>query len=466
MSTFLPFLYQTRTLQKGTSKTAHSAFRSFHASRIASTRSRPRESSIPFEWDGQTGPGPSKEDIFFQSRDAVEPDPELLDEQRPASTITPSEQRAFRQIFDNIAKQKGASASFYAAKLFEKTETTSFPSHRNAEPAHHDADSPDWMLRYPPSLREDVRRALNLHSAEVKLGAESEVQEEDEDYPKTRLLQKWQTIIRQRAVQSMESLLGECKTDVEILNLMEREVFSLVKELGISERVGVGNKQDHEETPMVTTKGSGEEAQQSGLETKDLAAAEEMLEEMASVEETNKDAAQTPREQVARAVKEAAGNATLSKVLGPWTSRTGVHTYGQLYPIHLVQCLKALDEVFCRPSPLVLRVLPRIRELGLASYVLGASTAFYNELAVIMWRRRGDVRGVINLLQEMQYAGLQCDEQTLDLILEIEAFMDAMSEGQQGRFLQSLSTMPGYDLDIRARLGRFANKIEPTIRRG
>ena len=48
-------------------------------------------------------------------------------------------------------------------------------------------------------------------------------------------------------------------------------------------------------------------------------------------------------------------------------------------------------------SPLTFSLLPRIKELGLESFVLGVSTPFYNELLEIYWKRRGDLLGMMGL---------------------------------------------------------------------
>ncbi|KAL2751844.1 hypothetical protein ACRALDRAFT_1066326 [Sodiomyces alcalophilus JCM 7366] len=108
-------------------------------------------------------------------------------------------------------------------------------------------------------------------------------------------------------------------------------------------------------------------------------------------------------------------------------------------------------------------MLPRIRELGLASYVLGASTPFYNKLCVIMWRRHGDVRGVITLLREMMYVGLSFDQDTLDLVHEMETALDALGQDGSRPFSRVLATMPDYSLDVQSQLAKLANKVEAAV---
>ncbi|CAK7231581.1 hypothetical protein SCUCBS95973_007964 [Sporothrix curviconia] len=93
-----------------------------------------------------------------------------------------------------------------------------------------------------------------------------------------------------------------------------------------------------------------------------------------------------------------------------------------LYPALLLHGQRLLDSRFAggTTSPLALAVLPRIKALGLASFVLGASTPLYNHLMHIRWRRQGDAPAVFALLQEMQRAGLAFDAATLAVVKSIE----------------------------------------------
>ncbi|CAK7264500.1 hypothetical protein SEPCBS57363_001113 [Sporothrix epigloea] len=93
-----------------------------------------------------------------------------------------------------------------------------------------------------------------------------------------------------------------------------------------------------------------------------------------------------------------------------------------LYPALLLHAQRLLESHFAggTMSPLAFAVLPRIKALGLASYVLGASTPLYNHLLHMRWRRQGDAPAVFALLQEMQRAGLVFDAATLAIVKSIE----------------------------------------------
>ncbi|CAI4211680.1 unnamed protein product [Parascedosporium putredinis] len=102
--------------------------------------------------------------------------------------------------------------------------------------------------------------------------------------------------------------------------------------------------------------------------------------------------------------------------------------HGPLYSVHLLSGLRLLDRGFGKPSPLALAVLPRILELGMASYVLGVSTRFYNELMSIYWYRYGDTDEVMRLLREMERAGMSADGQTLRLL---DVVVDALEGAEE-----------------------------------
>jgi hypothetical protein len=383
MSTLLPFLYQTRTIQFAVRRAARPALRSFHA---APVRRRREESNIPFEWDGNS---PHRHEGDVGEEDAEHGT-------RGNSTITPTEDRAFRKIFADIAKRSR-----------HQSDQHGFPVSRSPVNTKEMTSAADEVLKkYPAALRESMRAALGLPEPEQPAPEpEAVARLEAEEAAATEVLEQWekQKTLRDEAAERIEQLLKECKTDDEVGTVLEREVFSMVKKLGIDEgRAG-------------TRFALGKTAQNEAAEEADA-------------------------------------------------PKLDMDSHGPLYSLHILQGLRALDQDFARPSSLALKVLPRIRELGMASYVLGASTPFYNELAAITWRRHGDVRGVMSLLQEMLFAGLTPDSQTLSLVHEIEERLDAMSDGKEGPFAKLLSTMPEHDFDVRSQLGHLANRLEPAVR--
>jgi hypothetical protein len=144
-------------------------------------------------------------------------------------------------------------------------------------------------------------------------------------------------------------------------------------------------------------------------------------------------------------------------------SKLPLHIYGPLYPSYLLNALRLLDTQFARSSPMALHILPRVKELGPASYVLGVSTPFYNEHVRILWSRYGNPTAVFDLLEEMRVAGLYCDENTRQVVQQIEHFLGAVSQGRWGPFLKELVSLPEYEFAILPRIRHWLKTISVHI---
>ena len=70
-------------------------------------------------------------------------------------------------------------------------------------------------------------------------------------------------------------------------------------------------------------------------------------------------------------------------------------------------------------SSYALHVLPTIKRLGSISYVLGASTALYNEILFLQWTQFSDLHGMAELLHEMINQGIETNEVTMVLLQKI-----------------------------------------------
>jgi hypothetical protein len=140
-----------------------------------------------------------------------------------------------------------------------------------------------------------------------------------------------------------------------------------------------------------------------------------------------------------------------------------IYVHGPLYPLLLLRGLRLLDRAFEKPSSLALSILPRVQELGLASYVLGASTPFYNTVMSIHWHRHGDMSAVFDLLEEMRRAGLSFDEDTLELLRDMETALVPCAEGEQGQFVKEVTAMPEYEAVFDSRLPHWEKVIQSSI---
>ena len=82
------------------------------------------------------------------------------------------------------------------------------------------------------------------------------------------------------------------------------------------------------------------------------------------------------------------------------------------YAKYLVHALRLLRKSF-PTSPIVFAFLPTIKLLSQMSYVLGTSTALYNEILFLQWTQRADLHGMADILTEMAGQGIRPDKGTL-----------------------------------------------------
>ncbi|GKT50470.1 uncharacterized protein ColSpa_10651 [Colletotrichum spaethianum] len=389
-TTLTPFLHQTRTILR-----APVALRTFSTS-AGRHHAYPRtrgEQSIPFEWDS---PANEQPDI-----------PSGLNNPEK-STITPTEKFIFQNIFADIAKRSGG---------IPCRAPPTMPTPHRLESRPRDA----ILSKFPRSLRRAAQAALEmrdvqgdtLSSSRVSFKPEEEDLESDMDLAAEReqaaRLEAARNEIRTLEIVRLQALLDQCNTDAEVWDVLEREVFSMVAKLGISE----GEAQT-QPPPEAAKKGKAKPKQRKRAEKPEPA--------------------------------------------------LDMDSHGPLYSMHLLQGLKTLDQSFARPSALAFKIIPRVKELGLASYVLGVSTPFYNELANILWYRHGDTQAVLAVLDEMKFAGLFYDQQTLRLVDTIEMTLDSFRRGQLGIFSKAIGNMPGYNLDVKSRLARYSQRVRNNVK--
>ncbi|KAL6246114.1 hypothetical protein RBB50_007267 [Rhinocladiella similis] len=90
-----------------------------------------------------------------------------------------------------------------------------------------------------------------------------------------------------------------------------------------------------------------------------------------------------------------------------------------VYPAALLLALRLYIRHF-PSSHLPHNLLPRMRSFGHTSYVLGASTQFYNSLMYLVWSTRSSLREIDSLLSEMESSGVELNEETYRILRQIE----------------------------------------------
>ncbi|KAH8819677.1 hypothetical protein F5884DRAFT_22017 [Xylogone sp. PMI_703] len=333
------------------------------------------------------------------------------------STITVSERRAFERIFADIfarsrARERDGSIpssreehaiTTHAQGADPKTKLNSIISGALRRPKSSDVlkRMKAAVERYPPALRPAAARAMGLDVEQIGL-AEVEEEEEIRESADPDHLEGLRKTERER----VEALMREAETDFDLWDVMEREVFSLVTRMGVD---------DVPKSPAAKRK----------LKNKS----------------TSK-----PLE------------STIPEGVSP------LSLYGPLYPSHLLLGLRLLDRTFSQPSQLTFSLLPRIKSLGLISHILGASTAFYNELMRIYWHRRDDSRGILHLLEEMEQNGLEFDEETARVIRGILKTHSGILHGRNGPAAQAVWKLPEFSVQqFRPWRSRIEEAVEEKV---
>lgn len=465
-TTLTPFLYQTRTLQR---LARASLGRSVAVRTGLHTTARRARAEIPFELPP----------------DLNAKDPDIRD------SITPTERQAFEQIFREIAdrgqkpripklepsKPEKAELDPAASKLIAALQlgrpgdgeaVSKFDAAFNVSVIMDDAagryqkigpgirgldrlspldatysaaERETALLRFPPTLRRAARMAFGMFDT-VQPGTtvhEEGGQEQEIGIAKpgdngrvfdavdkvsaglsNERLARTVEIEAQRRKERLriKAHMDSCQSDFQLWEVIEKQVLPLVDRLGLT---------DPPPNPSFKTKKlKRNKGKKSQVETEP---------------ETQPKAVQpTP------------------------AAPLDMEIYGPIYPQLLLEGLHLLDSKFARPSPYAMHLLPRIKQLGLISYVLGVSTSFYNRLMLLLWDRYGDAVGVLNLLEEMKHAGLYFDENSRSVVSRIHMVYTQAEKGDQGHFVHKLMNMPEFEPILSDRLRYWTSNIDRSIK--
>lgn len=386
-SPLVPFLYHTRTIQSSLRTTALLATRrTFHAS-TGGWRAR-QDQSIPFDW----GHGRQHDDANDASDTGVHD-----------STITPSEAHIFKGIFDEIAQGKLSDEKRRSSRASQFSvggnQDTISPSIGEQDRVKDFRDK--FLQRYPKSLRNAAQVALGLYEPEAGNSdgsAAHQLEEADAQiWAEKARYDRMRTEERKRVCDIMDS----CETDVALWGVMEQEVFSLPKRLGIEQekkktRYKIKDQDTPEKLHQAQIDGDSDGSGDGGARAMDI--------------------------------------------------------HGPLYSHYISHGLHLFETAFSRPSPFVFRLLPRMKDLGLSSYVLGVSTPFYSRLARLHWTRYGDANSALDVLHEMISAGLYANRDVKDLLATIRNHLHGCTWGSQGEFVMAMMELPPYDAALGEKL--------------
>ncbi|KAI0157166.1 hypothetical protein GGR52DRAFT_565525 [Hypoxylon sp. FL1284] len=442
MSSLLPFLYQTRTILRASPRATAFA-RSLHGSRQLR-----KKDDIPFVsgFGGEGGESIELEDEDIPSEPA-----------RPG-TITPSERQIFEGIFTEI-KARGLKPTVKdnaqpSTPTSDSTRSTLSIMQSALRDAGQDtagsAETPDTsdrtardrkkaLSRFPSDLRAAASIALDIsgdpaagpwkpdgrgHGAAAAVGPPSSAFANSSEIEAKRRPER----IR------IEGLISTARTDIELWNVLEKEVFTLPAQLGLE--TGTSNLVGPHAPRGADERGKMVERKRSPIEFQRLA--------------------------IKPQAEESPG--TEGQESSP--QRLGIYIHGPLFPAYLLLALRRLDRGFHMSSPLVYSVLPRIKELGLEAYILGVSTPFYNELLHIYWSRHGDLFGMLQILDEMRQSGFYFDERTKAILRHVDWKIRDMAEKPVfGSFTRAVMEMPEYGRVMRAYFQEWYQAVDLALQK-
>ncbi|KAK6850633.1 hypothetical protein PG987_000267 [Apiospora arundinis] len=436
MSTsYLPFLYQTRTILCTRLPLNRTVARTLHTT---STRFAKRDKHIPFESDVRTD-----EEVLPQAKEkrralSLRPSAKLSRASSP--TLLPVAQSP--RLDDDLplpSPTARRSTNFILnAAANEMVDTRAEIVASPAQMAEASKDRSKALLRFPPSLRAAANRAFNIlkpnyPSDEATESIGSASQAEADEPPNSVLLRMVEmNAKREPEERRVNELMESASSDFELWEILEEEVFSLPGKFGLVMRPDAQQQRIQEKQAI--------EENRSKKRKKVPAQERKLMKHMAKLQREQE---LTDEELAER--------------------KQNMYQYGPLYPAFLLKGLRLLDSNFPQSSRLTLNVLPRVKELGLESYVLGVSTPFYNELLRIYYHRYGDLERMLDLLEEMRHSGLYFDEGTASILDQVHNQTKNLANGKYGPFGQVLMTMPEYEDSVRTRIGHWKRGVDISI---
>ncbi|KAL8788446.1 MAG: hypothetical protein Q9213_001669 [Squamulea squamosa] len=378
----LPFLYHTRTILSPATQSSRTQS-CFHTGRSRLVRIV-KTDAIPFEGGiGDRGnddkfrnvvESSAGEDLFAQSMG------EGTNRPLRNSTITASEKAVFERIFKEISDDASKKAAEEDNPLEKNLE--------GDEPSNSDAYSDlnalfDWAIsksdrakqqrpsagadrKHPDQISRHFTTALDAFGATPQkiLRISIERNSEDDKKIRTSVVENNRNVMKK---------IDEAKTDTEIWNVLETEVFTLIIQYE-------SQMKDLEEQnkPKKRKRGSLSKVD------KEVAAANEKKQ---SLQARNKTFQQAETEAI----------------------------LSSNYSDYCLAAMRNLRRTY-PASPYAMNLLPTVKRLGSISHVLAASVDLYNELLFLLWSQYSDLHGMADLITEMGNQGIESNETTLRIL--------------------------------------------------
>ena len=241
-------------------------------------------------------------------------------------------------------------------------------------------------------------------------------------YEQQAQMAEQQAIIEKRArinLVRINDKLENTQTDVEIWRVLEGEVFSKMRALNA--RFEADEKERRKAVASQNQKAKKKKSKKTQEDKLKKAEKEEKI--------GKEEAMEAEKEPDTISSEDAPTDQSLlsaSTAVIPTPAPNPIHPLQIATPIYgpsLLHAARLYRTRFPR-SPYALSLLSKIKEYGPFSYVLGASTALYNELLYLTWVHYRDLDGCAQLVEEMVARGLQIDRRTVAVIEDAKRVRD------------------------------------------
>ena len=378
----------------------------------------------------------SEHDRYFASDPANQEVP--LERPKRNTTMTDLERDAFSKLFRSLAAEvkqqeelntQDRTASDDAMILVDEVEDV-----EDRDTGDYDVDriinrelqlaAPD-IEKYPAALRSmAIDAQTKLAQARAAQEQRARLATQDPITVKARATTKW-----------LATKIKSAKTDIELWQVLDKEVFLQVREI-----------------PKVEVKPLAQRLDKGGKaeEQEELRAAQRRarpVKQKVDVQE------ETPDEQP----RQTSTNSTISKPAIP----VDLSVLRRTYPAALLLAARILANR-TQHTPLLSALLPTVRSLHPYSLILGASTALYNEVISYTWRTTSSLSSILALLKDMTNISLTMDIRTWEVLEKITLFRYRALRGDFGEGVKAIEGVKGRMLEGHA-LWKWKAKVREGL---
>jgi hypothetical protein len=360
---------------------------------------------------------------------------ELPPPERPKkdTTITEIEKHAFDRLFASLAKeaqqQEAAGIQDDAEDAVTLVEEVEDIEERKGD--HYDVDeiinrelkaAAPKIEQYPSMLRKMAVDAL-YKVERVRAARDRRTALKSSDPVTARA----QSIMQRIAVK-----LKAARTDIELWKVLEKEIFSQVRRIDISEKVPKRRQKLNKDLEAI------EDSTMDAAQLNDVRLAKAKINDRAS------EGDKTPAES-----RRTLGNMTEPERPTLPTPETATKTLKPMndlsvlrrtYPAALLLATRILAKRN-QYTPLLSSLIPTLRSLHPYSLILGSSTALYNELLSNTWTTTTSLTAVLALLNDMSNMSLTVDIKTWEILEQITVFRFRALRGDYGEGLKAVEGM-------------------------